>query len=237
MPGILDYVLLSVLALYVPIKGYYETARSKNENGEEEPVAPRKMYISTLRLLWSLTFAVFAIWFYHDRPYGGLGFLGPVGPALFWTWGAVGAGCVFLAVQAYLAGASDKAAKSLMQQLEGQDGILDILPKTAADRRLFNFLSLTAGFTEEIIYRGYLIWLLSFHMPVWAAAVASLVVFVLGHLYQRSAGAIIRVAATGAVFTIVYLVSGSLLPAMVLHAAVDLASNATIWRARMRMAE
>lgn len=236
MPEVLDYILIAVLAVFVPVHGYIETAKLKAQFADETPGILRKIYIQTLSQLWVLAMAVVSVWLFYDRPLVDLGFSSNGPSYLLWTWVGVAALCLFLAFQAFIVGVSDKAARSIMRQLDGKDGVLNMMPKTDGDRKVFNLVSVTAGITEEIIYRGYLIWAFSFFMPVWLAALAALAVFMLGHLYQRSLGAVIMVGVNGSALTLAYLISGSLLPAMVLHIAMDLASGATIWRARLKVA-
>ena len=235
-PEIVDYILIAVLAVFVPVHGYIETANLKEQFASQKPGILRKIYFQTMAQLWVLAIAVVGVWFFYGRPLADLGFSDNGPSSLLWTWVGVGILCVFLVFQAFMAGSNDKVAQSIMRQLDGKDGVLNMIPKTDGDRQLFNFVSLTAGITEEIIYRGYLIWAFSFFMPVWLAAMAALVVFMLGHLYQRSLGAVVMVGVNGGALTLAYLISGSLLPAMVLHIVMDLAGGATIWRARQKVA-
>ena len=60
----------------------------------------------------------------------------------------------------------------------------------------------------------------------------ALAVFTLAHLYQENARALAGVAVAGAVMTALVMVSGSLIPAMLLHAVVDLAGGEMTWLAR-----
>jgi membrane protease YdiL (CAAX protease family) len=88
-------------------------------------------------------------------------------------------------------------------------------------------VSVSAGVIEEIVYRGFLIWAFAHWMHPVAAAALALAVFVAVHLYQESFGALARVAVFGAVAVVLVMLSGSLLPAIALHIAVDLASGET----------
>lgn len=85
-------------------------------------------------------------------------------------------------------------------------------------------LALTAGICEELVYRGALLHIVERVLPgtslVLAAAIA-VGLFGIAHAYQGVKG-VVGTTVLGAVFMAVFLGSGRLLPAMVLHALVDL---------------
>lgn len=100
-----------------------------------------------------------------------------------------------------------------------------LIPRTPRERRLFVVLSFSAGFGEEIVYRGYLLALLApiFSGP-WMAAVASSLAFALLHAYQGPVG-ILRSGMLGFVFAAAFVLTGSIWPQVVVHAGVDLISG------------
>lgn len=99
-----------------------------------------------------------------------------------------------------------------------------ILPLTGAERIWWIFVSLTAGITEEILYRGFLIhyfFAAPFHAALAVAVIVSSVIFGACHLYQGIAG-VISAAILGLIFGAIFLMTGNLLVPMVLHALIDL---------------
>jgi uncharacterized protein len=85
------------------------------------------------------------------------------------------------------------------------------LPVTARERAWWVILSVTAGVSEEIIFRGFL--LRYFHAGPWhltlgAAVVIAAAIFGLQHLYQGVAG-VIQTALVGVVFSLIFLVTGT----------------------------
>jgi membrane protease YdiL (CAAX protease family) len=95
-------------------------------------------------------------------------------------------------------------------------------------------VSLSAGVCEEFIFRGYLIWAFQPMFGLWGAAVFSVVVFAAAHAYQGAKG-VLSTGVVGSLFTLVVLVFGSLLPAMVLHALVDIGGGLVAWLALRKM--
>ena len=103
-------------------------------------------------------------------------------------------------------------------------GFLALLPRTRQERLLFVGLAVTAGVCEEILFRGfgiaYVRWLWPDATRAWLITVTS-VAFGFAHLYQGRRGVVLT-GVVGAVFASLTLSSGSLVPAMVLHALLDL---------------
>lgn len=98
-----------------------------------------------------------------------------------------------------------------------------LFPATRQERRWWIVVALTAGICEEIAFRGFL---LQYLRNVWGfglgiAILVSCVVFGLQHLYQGAKGAA-GTAFLGALFALLFVMSGSLLLPIVLHAVTDL---------------
>ncbi len=99
-----------------------------------------------------------------------------------------------------------------------------IKPETPVKKRIFVLLSLSAGVFEEILYRGYLISLLSDGLNnIWIAVVAAALLFGMGHLYQGLEG-ILKAFLIGGMMGIIFVATGSILNCIVLHVLIDLSS-------------
>lgn len=105
----------------------------------------------------------------------------------------------------------------------------ELLPRTARDRTLFVGLSLTAGMAEEVIFRGFLIHVLDAVAPMTVALLLSSGAFGVAHAYQQPAGAL-RAALLGLLLAVPLALHGSIVPAIIAHAAIDLLSG--LWLAR-----
>lgn len=98
----------------------------------------------------------------------------------------------------------------------------DLIPRTGGEKVLFVGLSVAAGLGEELAYRGYVIPVLAGLVgSQWTAAVFSSGIFGFLHAYQGPIG-VIRTGGMGFVLAAVYLLSGSLWPAILAHVAIDL---------------
>jgi membrane protease YdiL (CAAX protease family) len=99
-----------------------------------------------------------------------------------------------------------------------------LLPRTAAERRMFALLALTAGICEEVLYRGFGLAALRWAAPGLghpALIVLTAVAFGLAHLYQGPVGVALT-GLVGAYLAWIAIATGSLVPVMVLHALLDL---------------
>jgi len=97
-----------------------------------------------------------------------------------------------------------------------------LMPASTGEKGMFALLSVTAGFAEELVFRGFLP---AFLMPLSASyllgALPVAVVFGLLHAYQGPHG-IVRTAVIGAVLAAGVAWTGSLWPSILAHAALDL---------------
>lgn len=99
-----------------------------------------------------------------------------------------------------------------------------MLPHTRAERLGWAGLSITAGVTEEVIWRGFgltlLLALLPDAHPALPIALAALA-FGWAHFYQGATG-VLATAAFGGALALLFWVSGSLLLPMLVHILLDL---------------
>lgn len=232
MPTTLDIIAVTFIAIAVPLYSLWERRKNKDLHPDSDTDLLPTSYWRTIIMLWAMVAGVLGIWALEGRGVETLGLTATHTDFGIWVWLAVGLMATLLVFQSYKAGTDEKVASTLMASLESEEGVNDVMPRRENEYRLFNWVSITAGITEEILYRGFLIWFFAAWMPIWGAAAASIVVFTLAHLYQNSVTALTKVAGMAVVLTAVYLVSGSLWPAILLHAVVDLTSNAMFWRAR-----
>jgi membrane protease YdiL (CAAX protease family) len=99
-----------------------------------------------------------------------------------------------------------------------------LLPTTTLQRWLFVLVCITAGIAEEWIYRGFVFHFLVAELPTlngWLIAVAAAVLFGIAHAYQGKVGTVLT-GLLGFIFSLLYIVTGSLLLPMAMHTVLDL---------------
>jgi membrane protease YdiL (CAAX protease family) len=103
-------------------------------------------------------------------------------------------------------------------------GFIELLPRSRQERLTFGALAITAGVCEEVVFRGFGI---AYVRWLWPAAsqpfiiVVTAAAFGFAHLYQGIRGVVLT-GLVGAYLAWLTLSTGSLLPAIVVHALIDL---------------
>lgn len=95
-------------------------------------------------------------------------------------------------------------------------------PVTQKERILWDFVSLNAGVTEELIYRGYLFYIIATILPglrLPITLILSTIIFGIGHIYQGLEA--IKSIILGLLFGFLYIVFDSILPLMIIHYIQD----------------
>jgi membrane protease YdiL (CAAX protease family) len=99
-----------------------------------------------------------------------------------------------------------------------------MLPRTSRERWGFAALAVTAGLTEELIWRGFGLGALHIVLPqahsTWLIALAALA-FGWAQLYQGYTG-MLATGVLGALLAVLYIGTGSLLLPMLVHVLIDL---------------
>jgi len=99
-----------------------------------------------------------------------------------------------------------------------------LLPISIAEQRWFAAVSIGAGISEELLYRGFFFWYCCATFPKlqwWHGVLICSVGFGFAHLYQGWRG-MVGSTAIGFLLGMLYLETGSLLVPIVVHAAIDL---------------
>jgi membrane protease YdiL (CAAX protease family) len=148
----------------------------------------------------------------------------PPGPLLSWTVGVTAGGLLLLALSRALG-----VCESPM--------LLRLLPRSGAERLAFAALSATAGVTEELVFRGFLIPALETALgSAWFAAVLSSLVFGFLHGYQQTPG-MLRAGILGFGLALPLIMTRSLLPAILAHTAYDIVAGVFLARLWLRTEE
>jgi membrane protease YdiL (CAAX protease family) len=219
-----DALLLLVLAVGLPLSDrYLESPLFRRWLRDRPTLARPWSYALTCLRALVLALAALVAWYVAGRSWAALRLTGVHGWRAWTSFGLSALLAILLGRNAH------RLARNEARRLRGRHQVekklpplaVAFIPRTPVERAWMIPVALTAGFGEELLYRGYFIAVLAPWLSWWGAAAVSAVSFGLAHNYQGLAG-IVRCALLGAALTLVVAVSGSLLPAMVLHATMDL---------------
>jgi membrane protease YdiL (CAAX protease family) len=223
-------VVLALVALWPLYEHFVDWPAFQRRVREDPQRARAREYVGTMVVQWSMVAIAGGVWLARGRGLLALGLIVPVG------WRLV-ASVVALVLLAWMylrqvpAVAGSERLRRLVAARMDALHVRDLLPRTRAELWLFLALSVTAGVCEEFLFRGFLLQALAPVLGWWGAAALGVPVFGLLHSMQGREG-MLRTAAVGAVLTLVVAATHSLLPAMALHALVDIGSGSLGWVVR-----
>jgi uncharacterized protein len=223
MPSTLDIAFALLFAVGIAgAAGAYFDRRLKRRIAAGVPNARLNAYRRAAALQWALAAATVLLWWREARPWRALGLV----PAMDWRFyvGLLIAG-VTLGLVLRQNGAVRRAKPARLEGLAPRlESVEMIVPRTAAEYRWFMLLSVTAGVCEELLYRGFLTWLVAAYVGLVAAIVLVSIAFGLAHAYQGRKG-IVKTGAVALVMSGIVVAGGWLVPAMVVHALIDVAGG------------
>jgi len=196
----------TLLLVPLPVAAAYQLRLV--ENPESLPRMP--LYVSSAVSLWLLALVTAGVVWVSPLDWSALRFVrGPLGPTAAWSVGITAAGVALLGL-----------ARSL--GIRESPILRRLLPATRREKLAFSGLSLTAGFCEELVFRGFLIAVM---LDAWGSAILAValssVAFGWMHAYQDVAGAA-RAALLGVLLALPVVLFGSVVPSMIAHTAIDI---------------
>jgi len=226
-PTLLDHAALVAIVASSLIEWRWSWPRFTRALASGVPGARMRVYRNIAIAEWAMTFYIGWLWIVRGRPWIALG-IGSVTP-LRTGFGAALA-VIIVALLWFQRRAILAKAKRIERLRERLAFASSLIPHTSAEHLAFSWVSITAGICEEFVFRGFLMW----YFAVWTgplpAALISSAIFGFGHIYL-GLGQVPRTALVGLIFAAIVLATGSLWPAIVIHAAVDLNSGDLGFRA------
>ena len=227
-PGIVDHLLVLLLSVALPVGGWLSIRRLRRRLLQGVPYTTRAYdYRNNILVMWGVTGLLVIAWLAYDRDWRLLGVAWPGG-----SWGGILAAGVItgglVALDLYFYRQVQRSEAAARQLLERTAQFTMLLPHTRRELRWFYGLSVSAGITEEVLYRGFLIAYLGAYVSLPVAVVVSTVIFAGAHSYQGAAGTL-RTFLVGLALAVAYVISGSLLFPVIAHALVDLISGRMIF--------
>ena len=226
---LLQHLLFLFLLLIAPAWDYYDTRRLKRNSTSSAKI---RYYATLCTWLWGSTILAFVIVGWRS-----LAIINPSPEEMGWLFQHIWVRYIIAVVLFTLAGIvvwtyasvwwmrlRNQPRKYTSADVMQKASYAYLFPITRAERRWWVLVGLTAGICEEALFRGFLLHYL--HTSPWQlsltlALLVSSLIFGFQHLYQGAQGVIVS-AILGALFGLLFLLSGSLLLPMLLHAALDL---------------
>lgn len=227
------HLLAASLIVLFPLWDLWEARRLREA---AQPGAKSAIYVRIIALLWLFALALLPVFpapvlFRAPFAAGALG--GELPPSTGWIIaGAAAAGQLLPLVLA-------RFDRGLRLRLAAAYAAAEhLLPRSTREELLFAGVAVTAGITEELIYRGFLLRYLAdgpWGLSAPAALGIAAAVFGVAHAGQGVRG-MLATAVLGLLLGGLFLASGSLLLPILLHTLIDLRALAVAHLARREAA-
>ena len=221
-----DLFLVAVLVAGLPLWAMQKFRRLRSSLRAGRPDARLSAYRNIVVVQWSLLILLLVHWALTHRSFAEMRFALPLDSRLLGGLLIAGAGMVLLVLQLRSVTAD---AESRRQAWDALGPLRAILPHTPLEAAWFRGVSITAGVCEEALYRGFLPWVQESMLPTPAAFGIAVLAFGAGHAYQ-GVGGVVKTSILGAVMALLTWLTGSLIPAVLLHAAIDLLNGELAYR-------
>ena len=168
------------------------------------------LLVSTIVIQWFIFGINYASIYLEETGLAGIGFRGFRLVHLAWVVAFLLASNLLLSGLAWVLG-------QLGYPMAGEVGLL--IPTDPTGQVVWFFVALTAGICEEVAFRGYLMTRLRLLFKLnswWIPTILSAVSFGICHTYQGLPGFIV-ITVYGALFSILYIRTGSIWPCIIAH--------------------
>ena len=222
-----DHLLVLVILIGLPIRAFFSMRALRAASEAELPALRRRIWRNAIVSQWLLVGLVVALMVTLGREPATLMLVPrPTAGMLGVLLGL--ATIVSLVVRQRGSVDTDEEVRARVR--ERLAPVVRLMPGSRSEYALFAVLACTAGICEEFLFRGYLLWYGSQLMPVLWAGAAQAVLFGVAHFYQGPRG-ILLTGFAGVFLTAVTFVSGSIWPAVLIHALMDLNAGDMAMRA------
>jgi membrane protease YdiL (CAAX protease family) len=218
------HLLTAFVVLVSPWLGYLQMQKARKRLQAGEPRVKAGLYRNLVIEQVIVTAVVCWLWIVGVIPATRLGICAPRS----WLWTA-GLATVLggLLVQSSLR--ARPKSQRLREKLKGKIDVL--LPESLEEHRWFAAVSVGAGISEELVYRGFLFYYFSvyvIHLNRVEIVLLTSFIFGMGHVYQGFKG-VVKTTVVGLILAVFYVLTGSLLLSVILHALVDLQICLIFW--------
>jgi len=226
--GWMDWALFVLVVVGLALRAWFGMRALRRLAPERLEVMRPRLWLRAIASQWALVALLVSLWLARHRSFVGLG----LAPRPSWGLGgiALGVAMAWLLLRSQLSqlGSRPETVEKLRRRLAP---VKALMPSTRAQWPGFVALCVTAGVCEELLFRGFVTWLLAHLVGSFAlVALAQAALFGLAHGYQGWRGVLLT-GMVGAFMAALVWVSGSLWGAMLVHALMDLHAGQLALRA------
>lgn len=219
MPTPIDLVFAFFFAVVMTVvETYWYFPKFKRGVLAGVPNARRNGYRRTIAGQWGIAAIAIVLWMRSGRSWEALRLAPPTEARLIVSLALI---AVMIAFSVHQFSAIGRLSTERQAAIRPRLAFIEfLLPHTREEYGWFTALSFTAGVCEELLYRGFLMWVLQSYIGVVGAVVATVALFGIGHIYQGRQGAV-RAGGAALVMSAIAVGTGWLVPAMIVHALLD----------------
>jgi membrane protease YdiL (CAAX protease family) len=220
MLDLYDHALALILIVALPPRAWLAFRRLTRASPADRPRVRQRLYLAAMITQWGLVALLALHWILRGRTRAELGLVPVLTPGAIGIAGGalVIATLILLQLRGGMHGEARDRARARLVHVEA------LLPHSPAELSRFRLVAITAGICEELMFRGFLIWYFAHFMGLIQAALLSSLFFGIGHIYQGPRYVIVT-GLVGVFMGGVYLLSGSLVLPIAIHALMDLYSG------------
>lgn len=221
------FIVFLSYAIYETVWGVVKFKQVNEEiiNGTRTKI---KFYVQTIITSWILALLILVVHFFTEPSFSKIGFNSiSLNSNKWFTYPVITISGLYILYLLYqtinfrIYIIHNKKVKIKLDK-----NISSILPVTNKEKLVFVFVCLTAGICEEIIFRGYLLYILETFFPTlqqWSFLLISSLIFGIVHIYQGKKY-ILSIGLLGLFLGCIYLAFGSILPVMIFHFIQDISA-------------
>lgn len=216
-----DHIVFLLAGIIFPLFSL-SAGRMTSEDTSHLNLPPKKyIYLHNALMMITITLVLVTSWNFTKKPWNLLGFKLPE-----WSGIAIISTGILLAIYIFDLLFTYINRKKAAEEL---DDLSSIIPTNWNEYRYFVSIAFSAGICEEIIFRGFMISYIMAFLPIMpmvsiAAILIPAISFSISHMYQGWK-AVAKIGIIACLFGVIFFETGSLIPVMIIHTAIDLISG------------
>ncbi len=226
-----DHILMLIFGVILPLRTFQSARSGDMQRMSFTRQMKKMMYYGNGGFLWAMAIVTMFMWWVSGRSLVELGLGWGSLPYTFLSWSILIVFTILYAVDLFFEIGSPALRAQSKMHFKAHIGFL---PANGTEFVHYLFLAFSAGFCEEVVFRGYFVryfqWLLGQESILAVALFLCLpaLVFGIAHFYQGWK-AVIKIVAMAVMFGAFLLLTGSLWPLVLLHALVDVLGGVVSW--------